>query len=419
MQNKLSMTGLESRLLATILVFLGMLTLGPALARADTSVSVVDNSFSPQTITIAPGDTVTWTNNGSMNHTVTADDGSFSSGSLSPGQSFTHTFATVGNFPYYCQFHGAPGGIGMSGAVMVSSSASSANSTSTSTSTPSNSGIGTGTSTTGTSTSATSTSGAPVLSNGNVVPNDTGATISWNTDVNSDAQVAYGATTAYTTTTASDGASATSHTVVIAGLMPGTLYHFQAMSTANGVTGMSPDETFTTTNSASSTNTGTSTATSTPGTGGTSTSTGTTTPSTVDLPYISTQIAQLEAQIKSLEARIQSYLSGGGTGGYGNGGYGNGTTTPSIPPSGQGNATVYASSYSVAPGGTIQINGQGFAPNETVSVSAGGTQLGTAQTDGSGNFSTSGSAPNTSGSMTYTFTGQTSGKDDTVVISVQ
>ena len=44
----------------------------------------------------------------------------FDSGNLNNGDSFTHTFTTTGSFPYYCQYHGGPGGSGMSGTVTVS-----------------------------------------------------------------------------------------------------------------------------------------------------------------------------------------------------------------------------------------------------------------------------------------------------------
>jgi plastocyanin len=55
-----------------------------AAAQSDptASVSVVDFAFEPATLEVPVGTTVTWTNNGSRPHTVTADDGSFDSGPL-------------------------------------------------------------------------------------------------------------------------------------------------------------------------------------------------------------------------------------------------------------------------------------------------------------------------------------------------
>jgi len=50
---------------------------------------------------------------------VTADDGSFDSGNQPPGAEFTLTFPRPGVYRYYCKYHGAPGGIGMAGVIVV------------------------------------------------------------------------------------------------------------------------------------------------------------------------------------------------------------------------------------------------------------------------------------------------------------
>jgi LPXTG-motif cell wall-anchored protein len=91
----------------------------PAGAAATHSVSIVGLSFSPRTLTVQAGDTVVWTNNSGLAHTVTADDSSFDSGTLSPGQAFSHTFSSGGTVAYHCRFHGAAGGIGMAGTIVV------------------------------------------------------------------------------------------------------------------------------------------------------------------------------------------------------------------------------------------------------------------------------------------------------------
>lgn len=83
------------------------------------NVSANDYFFSPQTITVKAGSTVVWTNHGGQTHTVTADDNSFNSGNLSPGQTYTRRFDSAGTYRYYCQPHSAPGGFGMSGIVVV------------------------------------------------------------------------------------------------------------------------------------------------------------------------------------------------------------------------------------------------------------------------------------------------------------
>lgn len=78
------------------------------------SVTISGSSFSPGTLTIQRGVTVTWTNTDSNPHTVTADNNSFNSGTLNPNATFSHTFNTAGTFPYHCNFHS-----GMNGSVVV------------------------------------------------------------------------------------------------------------------------------------------------------------------------------------------------------------------------------------------------------------------------------------------------------------
>ena len=81
-------------------------------------VSAIDNLFSPPIVRIEPGESVGWTIDGRTPHTVSADDGSWDSGDLRPGDGFDRTFAQPGVFPYFCEYHGAPGS-GMAGVVLV------------------------------------------------------------------------------------------------------------------------------------------------------------------------------------------------------------------------------------------------------------------------------------------------------------
>ncbi len=85
-----------------------------SIAGAAVSVSIVQGAlnypnkgFSPDNITLVIGvnNTVTWTNNDSSIHTVTANDGSFDSGYLNPGATFTYTFTEPGVYEYHCQIH--------------------------------------------------------------------------------------------------------------------------------------------------------------------------------------------------------------------------------------------------------------------------------------------------------------------------
>lgn len=72
---------------------------------AEHSVQISNFAFSPATLTIAVGDTVTWTNADQEAHTATAADGTFDSGSLGNGASVSFTFTEAGTFPYTCEFH--------------------------------------------------------------------------------------------------------------------------------------------------------------------------------------------------------------------------------------------------------------------------------------------------------------------------
>jgi plastocyanin len=68
-------------------------------------VAIQSFTFAPGELTIAAGTTVIWTNNDSAPHTVTADDGSWGSGRLSKGDTYSFTFEQPGTYPYHCNVH--------------------------------------------------------------------------------------------------------------------------------------------------------------------------------------------------------------------------------------------------------------------------------------------------------------------------
>jgi plastocyanin len=104
------------RHLAAALV-LAAATFPATAATVKVTVGGADLVFTPQTVSLQAGDTVTWTNAGG-GHNVMADDGSFSNAVSSSGWSFSHTFAAAGTFGYHCAVHGSPGS-GMFGTVVV------------------------------------------------------------------------------------------------------------------------------------------------------------------------------------------------------------------------------------------------------------------------------------------------------------
>ncbi|HZI39565.1 MAG TPA: plastocyanin/azurin family copper-binding protein [Acidimicrobiia bacterium] len=72
-------------------------------APAAASVAILDRSFSPGTVTVAPGGTVSWANQSDRDHTVTGTG--FDSGVVGGGGRFSHTFPSAGTFTYICELH--------------------------------------------------------------------------------------------------------------------------------------------------------------------------------------------------------------------------------------------------------------------------------------------------------------------------
>ena len=76
-------------------------------------------TFSPDTMTVPIGTTVSWLNIESVTHTVTSDAGDsivFNSGNMFKGNEFNFTFTKAGTFPYHCNYHS-----GMTGKIIVPS----------------------------------------------------------------------------------------------------------------------------------------------------------------------------------------------------------------------------------------------------------------------------------------------------------
>jgi plastocyanin len=69
------------------------------------AVNIIDLDFSPKSVKVVKGATVTWTNTGQAPHTVTAQDKGWTSDMLKNGDTFSHTFGSVGTFTYICTFH--------------------------------------------------------------------------------------------------------------------------------------------------------------------------------------------------------------------------------------------------------------------------------------------------------------------------
>lgn len=109
-----------------------LLTIVAVSAGAEDHLVLVENNFfDPANLVIEQGDTVTWTNNSGGRHNVHADDNSFrcAESCSGPGSNPSSNVWTVtlqfddpGLIRYYCDLHGAPGGIGMAGSIEVEES---------------------------------------------------------------------------------------------------------------------------------------------------------------------------------------------------------------------------------------------------------------------------------------------------------
>lgn len=88
---------------------------GSDAASSGDAVQIVDFTFKPETLEVAAGTTVKWTNEDKFAHTATADDKSFDSGNMDEGDTFEHTFDEPGTFDYICSIHNS-----MTGSVTVS-----------------------------------------------------------------------------------------------------------------------------------------------------------------------------------------------------------------------------------------------------------------------------------------------------------
>lgn len=99
-------------------VLLAMLPV-PVRAQEGPRVAALDDVFQPSSVPVAEGAAVTFVNDGTSAHTVSADDGSFDSGNLDPGETFTTTVDEPGRFGFFCEYHGGPGGLGMAGTLLV------------------------------------------------------------------------------------------------------------------------------------------------------------------------------------------------------------------------------------------------------------------------------------------------------------
>jgi plastocyanin len=99
--------------LAAVAPGIGLTLAGPVAGAADANTVTIDDSsgdpqkwaYKPTEITVTAGSKVKWVNEGAQPHTVSADDKSFDSPQMNRGDAFEFTFASAGEFTYYCKPH--------------------------------------------------------------------------------------------------------------------------------------------------------------------------------------------------------------------------------------------------------------------------------------------------------------------------
>ncbi len=95
-------------LIGGALLAVGALVAGPAAPGAAGStpqVAIENFRFTPSTLTVPTGTTVTWVNHDAEIHTVTSPAGAFASPALETDEKFSFTFNAPGIYAYFCALH--------------------------------------------------------------------------------------------------------------------------------------------------------------------------------------------------------------------------------------------------------------------------------------------------------------------------
>ncbi len=73
--------------------------------RTPVTVTIQNFAFSPASVTVPAGTTVTWTNHDAASHQIASDTGAFEGSPIGQGSSYSFTFNTPGSYPYHCAIH--------------------------------------------------------------------------------------------------------------------------------------------------------------------------------------------------------------------------------------------------------------------------------------------------------------------------
>jgi plastocyanin len=76
-----------------------------AAAASPATIDIDNFAFAPATLTVTPGTTLTWKNEDDSPHRIGDKNGTFKSAALDTDDTFSHTFAAPGEYPYICTIH--------------------------------------------------------------------------------------------------------------------------------------------------------------------------------------------------------------------------------------------------------------------------------------------------------------------------
>lgn len=101
----LTRRGFASLTLATFAFATAGLLTSRAKAAGKADVKIDNFAFSPETLTVAPGTAVTWTNRDDIPHSIVESNGLFHSPAFDTNGSYSYTFEKTGTYDYICGLH--------------------------------------------------------------------------------------------------------------------------------------------------------------------------------------------------------------------------------------------------------------------------------------------------------------------------
>ncbi len=102
-------------LTALAVLAIALVALAPVVLARSQQATITDSEYKPNDITINVNEVVTWISDSDLEHTVTADDGSFDSGKMARGEAFANVFSRPGTYTYHCVVYGFTGKITVEG----------------------------------------------------------------------------------------------------------------------------------------------------------------------------------------------------------------------------------------------------------------------------------------------------------------